>query len=187
MFILAISPGRGFEEARWRAVLASGIDGFMIREKQLETRALLDLTRRVQDLAPGLGVWVNGRLDVALAAGCGLHAPEDYPEVPPALLPLSRPIHSEAQFPQRLACQQLLVAPVFSVPGKGEPWGASRLHNALESLPPSPCRILALGGISPEFVASLRHPRLDGVALIRAHWEAPEPSRVVEGLRNSWG
>ena len=186
MFILAISPGHGFEDARWRAVLASGIDGLMIREKQLGTRALLDLTHRIQDLAPGLEVWVKGRLDVALAAGCGLHAPEDYPEVPPALLPLSRPIHSEAQFPQRLACQQLLVAPIFSVPGKGEPWGANRLHSALESLAPSPCRILALGGISPESGASLRHPRLDGLALIRALWETPEPSRVVEGLHKSW-
>ena len=37
---------------------------------------------------------MNGRLDVALAAGCGLHAPEAYPRGPLSalgLLALSRP------------------------------------------------------------------------------------------------
>ncbi len=185
MFILAISSGRGFVETRLKTILGSGIDGFMIREKQLETAPLLDFTRRVQDLAPTMELWVNGRLDVALAAGCGLHAPEAYPEVPPGAVLLSRPIHSEGQIQPRIGCRQLLLGPIFTVPGKGAPWGVEGLHQALEGIPPGP-RVLALGGISPANSMSLRHPRLDGIALIRALMEAPDPARVVEALRQSW-
>ena len=185
MFILAITPGTGFDEARWKAVLASGIDGLMLRERQLEARPLLELVRQVQNLAPQVEVWVNGRLDVALAARCGLHAPEVYPEVPPDLLPLSRPIHSEDQIPSRTACRRLLLGPIFEVPGKGAPWGVERLHRVLDGIPAGP-RILALGGIAPTNSAALRHPRLDGIALIRALMDAPEPGRIVEAFRQSW-
>lgn len=185
MFILAISPGRGFDNIRLKAILDSGIDGLMLRERQLDARALLDLAHRVRDLAPHLELWVNGRLDVALAAGCGLHAPEHYPEVPPSLLPLSRPVHDEHQFPSRQGCQQVLLGPIFPVPGKGPPWGTARLHQVLEGLPTT-ARVLALGGITPANSGLLRHRRLDGIALIRAVMDAPEPERVVESLRRSW-
>lgn len=186
MFILAISPGRGFDHIPLKAVLNSGIHGLMLREKQLEAGALLALVRQVQDIAPQIEVWVNGRLDVALAAECGLHAPESYPEVPPGLQPLSRPIHSEEQIPSRSKCQQLLLGPIFTVPGKGAPWGVEQLHRVLDEIPAGP-RILALGGINPENSAALRHPRLDGIALIRALMDIPEPSRVVDAFRRSWG
>ena len=185
MFILAISPGHGFEGTRLKTILDSGIDGLMIREKQLEARPLLALVRQAQDFAPSVEVWVNGRLDVALVSGCGLHAPEAYPEVPPGMVSLSRPIHSEDQIRSRGWCRQLLLGPIFTVPDKGEPWGVAPLHRILEGIPAGP-RVLALGGLSPANSAALRHPRLDGIALIRALMNAPEPIRVVEALRQSW-
>lgn len=184
MFILGISEGEGFSPARWKAALASGIDAFLVREKELEARALLDALRFCQDAAPGLELWVAGRLDVALAAGCGLHAPEAHPDIDPAWLPLSRPLHAEAQFEARRGCRQLLAAPVFASPGKGEPWGAPRLHRFLEGLPQEGPRILALGGIDPAKASTLKHPRLAGVALIRALWQDPEGS--VARLREAW-
>ena len=186
MFILAVSPGTGFDAVRWRAVLASGVDALMIREKHLEAGPLLDLARRAQDLAPGLELWLNGRLDVALAAGCGLHAPEAYPEVEPALLPLSRPLHDESQWAARRTCAQLLVAPIFPSPGKGEPWGETRLARFLEGWPEIGPRVLALGGMDATKAALLRHPRLGGVALIRALWGAQDPRSVVDALREAW-
>lgn len=186
MYILSVSPGEGFAEPRWRAMLGSGIDGLLIRERQLEARPLLELVRRVQDLAPDLELWVTGRLDVALAAGCGLHAPEAYPELDPALLRLSRPLHGEDQWPARGGAAQLLVAPVFTTPGKGRPWGVARLHRFLDGLPADGPRLLALGGIDPTSAAALRHPRLAGVAAIRSLWDAEEPQRVVAAFRTSW-
>ena len=198
MFILGITPGEGFDAARWEAVLRSGLDALMIREKQMGSRELLAAVRWAQERSSDVELWVNGRLDVALAAGCGLHAPERHPEVPPDLVPLSRPIHAEDQFPARQGSQQLLVAPIFAVPGKNEPWGGERLHRALNGLPVLPLlpqlptgprigpRILALGGIGEGNAGALRHPRLDGIALTRALWDSPEPSRVVEALRRAW-
>jgi thiamine monophosphate synthase len=187
MFVLAISPGQGFHGPTWKAVLDSGIDGLLIREYQLQAKPLLDLVRRVQDLAPALEGWVAGRLDVALAAGCGLHAPEAYPEVDPGLAALSRPLHAESQWESRRSCAQLLVSPVFPAPGKGAPWGLPRLHRFLDQLPADGPRVLALGGIAPANAHALAHPRLAGVALIRALWESRDPSGVVEALRAGAG
>lgn len=183
MFILAITPGTGFDAARWRAVLKSGVNGFLIREKSMEARALLDAARWCQDTAPEVELWVGGRLDIALAAGCGLHAPETYPNPPAPPVPLSRPLHEEGQFESRQACRQLLISPIFPTPGKGAPWGAERLHHFLDITPPGP-RLLALGGISTRNAGALDHPRLDGLAMIRAIWEASVPETAVSHLRS---
>lgn len=186
MFVLAISPGEGFDPPRWERVLASGVDAFMIREPGLEAAPLLRAARWVRDRAPGVELWVNGRLDVALAAGCGLHAGEAHPDVPEGLLPLSRPIHDPAQIPGRAGAAQLILSPIFAVPGKGPAWGAGQLKDVLDGMPEGAFRALALGGITPGNAAALRHPRLAGVALIRGLWSDGDPAQVVAGLRDSW-
>lgn len=184
MRLLAITPGLGFEPLRWRAVLHAGVDGFLIREPGLSTRRLLEAVRWCQDAAPDLALWVAGRLDVALAAGCGVHAPEAYPDVATGLAPLSRPLHEEAQWADRQGVEQLLVSPVFASPGKGSPWELRRFHAFLDSLPPAgPC-LLALGGVTPSNAAGLTHPRLGGLAAIRPFWER-EPRRVVQAFREA--
>ena len=182
MILLAITPGLGFEPQAWRQVLRSGVDGFMIREKELPTGALLEAARWCQDTAPAVQLWVVGRLDVALVAGCGLHAPEAYPEVPSGLLPLSRPLHDETQWPSRAQAEQLLVSPIFSSPGKGVPWGAARLHRFLDGLPPGGPHLLALGGVEPQNAISLHHPRLAGLAAIRPFWTG-DPEGAVARFR----
>lgn len=184
MFILAITPDTGFDGPRWRAVLTGGVDGLLIREKGMEARALLDAARWCQDTAPEVELWVAGRLDIALAAGCGLHAPEAYPEAPASLVPLSRPLHDERQFESRRGCRQLLISPILASPGKGAPWGAARLHRFLDAASTGP-RLLALGGINPGDMAALAHPRLDGVAAIRALWDAPDPLGMVHRLKGA--
>lgn len=183
MILLAITPGLGLDRIRWAATLRSGIDAFLIREKQMETRALLEAVRWCQDTAPETALWVAGRLEVALAAGCGLHAPEAYPEVAPGLLPLSRPLHGEDQWAVRNGADQLLVSPVFPSPGKGPPWGPARLHRFLDALPAEGPRLLALGGVDPSNLALLRHPRLAGIAAIRPFWEG-DPVRAVARFRS---
>lgn len=182
MILLAITPGLGFDPQAWRAVLASGVDGFLIREKQLPARTLLDAARWCQDTAPEVTLWVAGRLDVACAVGCGLHAPEAHPEVAPGLAPLSRPLHEEGQWDVRRTAEQLLVAPVFATPGKDAPWGLRRLHRFLDGLPEAGPRILALGGVDPQNAASLQHPRLAGFAAIRPFWSG-DPAEAVARFR----
>jgi thiamine monophosphate synthase len=182
MILLAITPGLGFDRVRWRSVLRSGVDAFLLREKDLSARALLDAAHWCQDTAPEVVLWVGGRLDVACAAGCGLHASERHPEVPPGLVPLSRPLHDEHQWAARSAADQLLISPVFSTPGKGEPWGRERLHAFLDGLPETGPRLLALGGIDPLCAARIQHPRLAGIAAIRPFWK-DDPARTVARFR----
>jgi thiamine-phosphate pyrophosphorylase len=190
MHILAISPDRDMDTSRWEAVARSGIDALLLRERRLDVRALLVLGRMVLDmargLAPGLELWIGGRLDVALALGAGFHGGEDCPDVPPSLCPVSRPLHDASQIRERAGCHQLLISPVFDVPGKGGPLGAVGLHKILDKMPTAHGRLLALGGIRAENAAALRHPRLDGVALIRSVWDVADPRDTVEGLRNAW-
>lgn len=182
MILLAITPGVGFDALSWRSVLTCGVDSFLIREKGLPARALLDAARWCQDTAPSVALWVAGRLDVAFAAGCGLHAPEAHPEIPAGLVPRSRPIHEEGQWARRSDADQLLVSPVFATPGKGAPWGPGRLHRFLDGLPEGGPRILALGGVTPENASALWHPRLDGIAAIRPFWQG-DPVAVVASFR----
>jgi len=184
MILLAITPGLGFDPRTWREVLVSGIDAFLIREKDLSTRDLLKATRWCQDTAPDVALWVGGRLDVAFAAGCGLHAPEGYPEVDAGLVPRSRPLHAEAQWAARRTAEQLLISPVFQSPGKGDPWGVHRLHRFLDGLAPEGPKMLALGGVDPLNAPALRHPRLAGIAAIRPFWEG-DTRRIVAGFRET--
>ncbi|MBI4913639.1 MAG: thiamine phosphate synthase [Acidobacteria bacterium] len=187
MRILAITPGQGFDPVAWSRVLACGADAFLVREYALSAKVLLEALRWCRrEAPPSMDLWVAGRLDAALAAGCGLHAPEAYPPVDPALLPLSRPLHAEGQWESRRGCFQLLVGPVFPTPGKGDPWGPERLLRWLDGLPPEGPSLLALGGVAASRMAGIRHPRLEGVALIRGLWQAEDPRRAVEELRAAW-
>ena len=185
MILLAVTPGLGFDPERWRPVLRAGIDALLLREKGLEARTLLAAARWCRETAPEVQIWVGGRLDVALAAGCGLHAPEDHPPVDPGLVPLSRPLHAETQWEARRGCAQLLASPILPSPGKGEPWGLPRFHRFLDSLPAGGPRLLALGGVTPDQAAALRHPRLDGLAALRPFWEG-DPVRAVQEFRTAW-
>ncbi len=182
MILLAITPGLGFDPLTWCTVLTSGVDAFLIREKALPARDLLKAAQWCQDTAPGVTLWVAGRLDVAVAVGCGLHAPETYPNVEPGLVPLSRPLHEEGQWSSRNLLDQVLVAPIFASPGKQDPWGPQRLHRFLDGLPESGPRVLALGGVDPQHSASLSHPQLAGFAAIRAFWGS-DPKGAVARFR----
>lgn len=186
MHLLGITPGEGFHPERWAPVVDADLDALMIREKHLEARALLEAAAWVRQRRPDLPLWVNGRLDVALAVGAGLHAPERHPEVPGGLLPRSRPLHAPSQWPARRDLDQLLIAPALPVPGKGPAWGIPALHAFLDGLPPEGPRLLALGGVTEATAGALRHPRLAGAALLRSLWEGA-PDRRIAALRAAWG
>lgn len=178
MHLLAITPGEGFDAERWKAVLHSGIDALLIREPGLEDAALRRAAQWCRAEAPGVALWVRG----LAVEGCGLHLPEGREGEGH---PLSRPLHDEGQWEARRDADQLLVSPIFETPGKGPAWGAARLLRFLESLPEEGPRILALGGLAPEHAATLRHPRLQGLAAIRPFWRE-DPAGAVAAFRRAW-
>lgn len=186
MHLLGLTAGAGFDPEGWAPVVDADLDALMIREKHLEARQLFEAAAWVHARRPDLPLWVNGRLDVALAVGAGLHAPERHPDVPPGLLPRSRPLHAPGQWAARRDLDQLLIAPTLAVPGKGPAWGIPALHAFLDGLPPEGPRLLALGGVTEATAGALRHPRLGGVALLRSLWEG-DPARKIAALRAAWG
>src|SRR6202790_3876189 len=76
---LDVTRGSDALLATIRSAAASGVDWIQIREKDLEACALAALVRLAMDAARGTGakIFVNDRLDVAVAAGAaGVHLGE---------------------------------------------------------------------------------------------------------------
>lgn len=158
-----------------RRALDWGVDFIQIREKDLQERALFELACRVVSLARGTKcrVLINGRADIALAAGAhGVHLPstglqisEIRPWLPKGFC-IGVSVHTEREI--RNACAQgsdyLLLGHVFSTESKlkyGPSLGLDFLCKACSgvSVP-----IFGLGGIQPEFVAPVLESGAAGVA-----------------------
>ncbi len=173
------------------AQVSPGTLAIQVREKDLATRDLLDLVRRIRTTVAPLGVpvLVNDRLDVAIAAGAdGVHLPGS--GLPPALV---RPV-----FPGLIgtSCHSVeevarldpalvdfaTVGPVHDTPSKrafGPPLGVETLRLAVRA---SRVPVVAIGGIGPDTAASLRGTGIAAVAAISAVWTAPDPAAVVTSI-----
>lgn len=194
--LLAISDrrawGDGWEEAlpRWVAALAAaGVDALQLREKDLGDRALYGLARRARAALPApRRLLVNGRLDIALAAGAdGAHLPADgVPLAPlrarfgPAVL-LGRSTHrlEEVERARDDGADYALFGPVWETPGKGPPRGIAELARAAAlGLP-----VYALGGITLERLAEVAETGAAGAAGIRLFLDGAALPAVVEAAR----
>lgn len=168
---------------RIRRAIKWGVDFIQIREKDLDDRALFDLTRSAVAFAQGTKcrILVNGRADIALAAGAhGVHLPSTglqiadiRPWVPDDLC-LGVSVHTLPEI--RRACAQganyLLLGHIFpteSKAGHGSPLGLRRLKSAcsLSSVP-----VLGLGGIRLDLIGSVLGAGAAGVAGISLFQEA---------------
>ena len=197
--LLAISDRRslqstGLEMMDWlRALGAAGIGAVQIREKDLEDGALYDLTRLARGtVPPTTRVLVNGRLDIALAAGAdGAHLPADgLPAAPlrvrfgPGIL-LGRSTHSLADVERARDEDVDYVAfgPIYATPGKGEPLGLAALARAAAVGVP----VFALGGVTLERFGELAAAGAAGVAAIRLFQHQADLSPVARAANEHFG
>jgi thiamine-phosphate pyrophosphorylase len=140
-----------------RLNLERGVDLIQIREKDLNTRDLVNLVRRALALPNlhGTAILVNSRFDVAFACGAaGVHLPADSPSpaefrsIMPAGFRISVSCHTiaEVRRAEREGADFVVFGPVFQT-GDKTALGLEALADAARtaSLP-----ILALGGISEE-------------------------------------
>ncbi len=170
----------------------AGIDLIQIREKDLPTRALLELVESAVAAAKGTPtrIIVNDRLDVALAAGAeGVHLGTQ--SIPPQavrkrvpegfLLGVSCHSGEDARQAEAAGADYVVLGPIFETPSKmayGPPLGLAALREAVSatSIP-----ILALGGINVERARQCLEAGAAGVAGIRIFQDAPQlPVRIRE-------
>ena len=182
------------------AAVRAGVDWVQIREKDLPTLALLELTRQAVAAAEGSAakILVNDRLDVALAAGAaGVHlGGESMPvsvvrKVCAEILGdakaflIGRSCHSldEAQQAERDGADYVFFGPVFATPSKaqyGPPQGVEALAEVCRTLR---VPVIAIGGISLDNAAECFRAGAAGIAAIRLFQETADLAALVRQLR----
>ncbi|MEP6862207.1 MAG: thiamine phosphate synthase [Deltaproteobacteria bacterium] len=183
--VLVTEPALAWDDlpARVAAIVAGVPDGSIavqLRAKQLDGGAVLAMARAL--LATGVELWVNDRVDIAIAAGAaGVHLPEHGLDVADARtltkLPIGCSRHSVAA---ALACEAdvIQLGPIFDTPGK-RPIGLE----PLSEIGRRRARLVAVGGIDSEERASLAVAAgADAVAVIRAAWTTSDPTATLRAL-----
>jgi thiamine-phosphate pyrophosphorylase len=189
--------GRGLVEvvsAALTGVAGSGLDpgdvAVQLREKDLDGRALSDLGRalRATTAAAGVRLFINDRIDVALAVGAdGVHlggtslAPTEARAIAP-MLAVAVSTHGPAEVRAAIGNAAFAVfGPIRETPSKrayGPPLGIDALAEAARlGLP-----LLALGGLEARDVPEVLAAGAHGVACIRFVMAATDPASAVRGL-----
>jgi thiamine-phosphate pyrophosphorylase len=180
------------------AACRAGVRAVQLRERDLSTNALYELACDLLEItrAAGAGLFVNDRVDVALALKTeGVHCPEH--GFPPArarkLLGERAAIGASAHSLEGAARARdegadfVLFGPVFDTPAKtgfGSPQGLEAL-SAVASKIDVP--VFAVGGITPDRAARCREHGASGVALVSALMAAEDIARTVEEFGLSLG
>lgn len=165
----------------------AGVDVIQVREKDLGDRALRDLVAAVRAAVSGTAtrVLVNGRPDVALAAGAdGVQLPEEG-------LPVADVKHAFPSLAVGASCHSveaarraaadgadfILLGPVLATPGKEERALGLDVLAAAASAVDVP--VHAIGGITPDQLPALRAAGARGGAAIRPFLEGPLDAIVL--------
>jgi thiamine-phosphate pyrophosphorylase len=176
---------------RARELAAGGGDNlaFHARGHTLTGLEHYELAARLSD-RPTVRLFVNDRLDVALAVGGGaagvqLHAGSLAPEDARRLEPrwwIGKSVHdlAEAEAARAEGADYLLVGPVFPTPTHPErpALGLDRLA-AIAALG---APVIAIGGVTAENAKAVRAAGAHGAAAIRALWDAIEPAAAARRM-----
>jgi thiamine-phosphate pyrophosphorylase len=179
--------------ARIAAAARAGVDLVQVREKDLPTRELLDLTRAALECAhhSAVRVVVNDRLDVALALGAaGVHlTTTSIPArvvrgVCPGNFLVGVSCHSleEAIEAESSAADYILLGPIFPTPSKlpyGPPLGLGKLGEVTKRVK---IPVLALGGITVERVKECLAAGASGIAGISIFQNCSSLEELVHTL-----
>ena len=167
-----------------RAVPQGSI-AIQVREKHMDGGPLLALVRQLQAAAPGVPLWINDRVDVALAAGAaGVHLPERGMPVADAravAAQLGRPLLvgvSRHAPDLETGADLVQLGPIYDTPGKGPLLGPAVL--GVRARLPATTTLVAVGGITQiDHVREARAAGADAIALIRAAWSCKDPAVTV--------
>jgi thiamine-phosphate pyrophosphorylase len=188
----ALCGGRPLEEVVAQAV-AGGAACVQLREKDLSTRAFLDLARSLKALLAPLvaPLLINDRLDVALAAEAdGVHVgQEDMPceQVrrflgPRAIIGLSVETWEDVVRAQDQPVDYLGVSPVFPTPTKTDTKAAWGLEGIARIRAYSRHPLVAIGGLNAANAAQAVLAGAEGIAVVSAICASPDPRAAAREL-----
>ena len=205
----ALGDSSDFANALERIGVAieAGVDWIQIRERDLSTRKLSELTRAAMEMRSASStkdqrartrIVVNDRVDVAIATGAGgVHlGGESLPvreinkmRVGGVLSEgflIGTSCHSVegAQTAAREGANYVFFGPIFETPAKikfGAPQGVARLAEVSKSVR---IPVIAIGGITTENAADCIAAGAAGIAAIRMFQEAVDLRATVERLRS---
>ncbi|HEX8692340.1 MAG TPA: thiamine phosphate synthase [Longimicrobium sp.] len=176
-----------------RAALRGGAPAIQLRGKEMAAREMAELARALlaETRAAGALLFVNDRVDVALAAGAdGAHVGQD--DLPAAaaraiappgfLLGVSAEDPELARRAERDGADYVGTGPVYptgSKAGAGEAVGVGRIAGvaAAVGIP-----VVGIGGIDAANAAEVVRAGAAGVAVISAVMRAPDPEAATRAL-----
>jgi thiamine-phosphate pyrophosphorylase len=178
------------------AAVSAKIDLLQIREKQLSTRVLYELSTSAAGITSGSAtkLLINDRADVAAAVGAdGVHLTRSSlpPNIirlnfgPEFLIGVSTHSLAEAAAARRAGGDFVVFGPVFDTPSKqqyGEKVGLRELRKVTSALKSFP--VLALGGVTDENMADCLNAGAAGIAAIRMLNDRFQLTHVVNKLRS---
>ena len=152
----------------------------------------LEFTQRIDEACRPTGATtvINGRVDIARSLALGVHLPESGLDVTSAReilgsnVPIGRSTHDLVGV--NAACDAgadlITLSPVFATPGKPAPIGLAPLRAAARQID-GRARLIGLGGITAANLEVVLSCGVDGVAAIRAAWDAgPARQRLVAAI-----
>lgn len=190
------SAGESDLEQTATAAFRGGCRWIMVREKDLDTLALIPIAARVVAAAQPTGarVLINGDVDAALAVDAhGVHLPQSEPvnhSVAAArykmtgirMIGVSAHSPAEARAAEEAGADYITLSPIFetaSKPGYGPALGTEALRAiaVAVSIP-----VLALGGVSPANAGACMAAGAAGIAVMGSVMGAQSPEAVVRDL-----
>lgn len=181
------------------AALRGGGKWFLLREPDLKTGELLSLAEALGALCTPYGARLSISADLAVAAAqtSGVHLPQRManPETvatarerlgPDALIGVSAHSDAEAAAAQTAGADYVTLSPVFltdSKPGYGPALGPDGFHDLAAGVD---IPALALGGIGPETIPSLRTAGAAGVTVMGGVMRADDPESETRRLIAAW-
>ena len=174
-----------------RRAVRAGLRTIQLRERDLSTRELLALAEDLQREAPGACVFINDRMDLALAlATRGVHLRES--SLPTSVVRnilrpeqwLGRSVHSveAAAAAEREGADFVVLGPIYETPSKqpyGPPLGLQLLEQAVKAVR---IPVFAIGGITAARAKEVRAAGGFGVAVVSSILSASDVEQTTHAF-----
>ena len=172
-----------------RAAARAGLKGLMLREPHLEDASLLCIARSIRAVFDGW-LCIHDRVHLVGCVGAqGAHitdrslAPQAAREVLGPGVCLSASTHAGCDAPDSSCVDLALHAPVFKPHSKMSGGNELGREGLIEAVRRFDVPVVALGGVDPRRVASLKQSGIVGCAAIGAIWGTD--ATPIDGLRRS--